>query len=118
MALTDSNRVDLDRQITYTGMDAGTGDILRMVKPTILSVLPGILEQFYERTMAAPELAAKFASPETLRFAREAQAKHWAMLFDGRFDAAYQDPRGEWAGSPSHRSDAATVRLGLRVRPG
>ena len=91
MALTESNRVDFGRQLTYTGMDANAADILRMVKPTILLALPSILEQFYERTMAAPELAAKFASPETLRFAKEAQAKHWAMLFDGRFDAAYQE---------------------------
>ena len=70
MALTENNRVDLDRQIAYSGMDADSSDILQMVQPTILSALPGILEQFYERTMAAPELAEKFGSAGNAAFAR------------------------------------------------
>jgi methyl-accepting chemotaxis protein len=76
-----------------------------MVRPAILVALPGILDQFYERTMAVPELAEKFASAETLRFAREAQAKHWAVLFDGQFDAAYQES--------ALRSGLAHYRIGL-----
>lgn len=90
MALSESNRVDLDRQIAYSGMDADSSVLLRMVRPTILKALPGILDQFYERTMSTPELAEKFGSAEAVRCAKDAQAKHWAVLFDGNFDASYQ----------------------------
>jgi methyl-accepting chemotaxis protein len=90
MALSESNRVDLGRQIAYSGMDADSSALLRMVRPTILTVLPGILDQFYERTMSTPELAEKFGSAEAVRCAKDAQAKHWAVLFDGNFDASYQ----------------------------
>ena len=84
MALAENNRVDLDRQIAYSGMDADSSALLQMVRPTILAALPGILDQFYERTMAAPELAEKFGSADAVRCAKAAQAKHWAVLFDGK----------------------------------
>ena len=67
MALSESNRVDLDRQIAYSGMDADSSVLLRMVRPTILKALPGILDQFYERTMSTPELAEKFGSADAVR---------------------------------------------------
>jgi methyl-accepting chemotaxis protein len=91
MASAENNRVDLDRQIAYSGMDADSSALLQMVRPTILTVLPGILDRFYERTMAAPELAEKFGSADAVRCAKAAQAKHWAVLFDGNFDANYQE---------------------------
>jgi uncharacterized protein YoxC len=104
MTLTTTKRADLDRQIAYMGIDAGTADILRMVKPTILAALPDILDRFYERTMATPEPAAKFPSAETLQHAKKAQAKHWAVLFDGRFDAAYRES-AQRTGLAHHRID-------------
>src|SRR4051794_2564992 len=104
MTLTTTKRADLDRQIAYIGIDAGTADILRMVKPTILAALPDILDRFYERTMATPEPAAKFPSAETLQHAKKAQAKHWAVLFDGRFDAAYRES-AQRTGLAHHRID-------------
>lgn len=59
MAFAENNRVDLDRQIAYSGMDADSSALLQMVRPTILTELPGVLDRFYERTMAVPELAEK-----------------------------------------------------------
>ncbi len=90
MALAGETRANLDRQCAYMGIDADAIEGLRMVKPVLVAALPGILDRFYKHSLATAETAEKLRSPDRLRFAKEAQAKHWSMLFDGRFDTSYQ----------------------------
>ncbi|WP_146617690.1 protoglobin domain-containing protein [Rhodoplanes serenus] len=75
----------------YAGFDAESAELLRSVKPALMAALPGILDRFYEKTVAIPPLAAMFKSAQRMLYAKEAQARHWAHLFDGLFDEAYRE---------------------------
>jgi methyl-accepting chemotaxis protein len=78
-------------RIAYVGLDEGAAALLREIKPVLLAALPEILERFYARTLALPELDAKFAGPDRVRFAKDGQLRHWAHLFEGRFDDKYRE---------------------------
>ena len=65
--------------------------LLREIKPVLIAALPEILERFYKATLAIPELGKKFAGPDRVRFAKDSQLKHWAHLFEGRFDDKYRE---------------------------
>jgi methyl-accepting chemotaxis protein len=78
-------------RIGYVGLDDGSAALLREIKPVLIAALPEILERFYKSTLAIPELAKKFAGPDRVRFAKDSQLKHWAHLFDGRFDDKYRE---------------------------
>ncbi|NYZ12741.1 methyl-accepting chemotaxis protein [Azospirillum sp. RWY-5-1] len=82
---------DSDRLRAFMGMDTSTADTLLAVKPVIMAALPAILDRFYERVMTEPDVAAKFTAPDMLRRAKEAQSRHWAVLFEGRFDDAFRE---------------------------
>lgn len=77
-------------QVAFTGLDEENGRLLRTAKPVLMAALPGILEKFYQAIAEEPALKAKFKSAEQMKFARDGQARHWAILFEGRFDEAYR----------------------------
>ncbi|WP_454016504.1 methyl-accepting chemotaxis protein [Azospirillum sp. Marseille-Q6669] len=64
---------------------------LRQALPIISKALPGILDRFYDRTMAQPELVGLFANPAQVEGAKRAQIAHWTRLFEGRFDDGYKE---------------------------
>ena len=59
-------------RIAYVGFDEAAGALLREIKPVLIAALPEILERFYARTLALPELAPRFAGPDRVHFAKEA----------------------------------------------
>ena len=75
----------------YLGLDPQAAALLRAEKPVLERALPGVLDRFYARTVQQPALASTFAGAERVAFAKQAQARHWAHLFEGRFDAAYRE---------------------------
>jgi methyl-accepting chemotaxis protein len=90
MSITTSDAT-WSARIGYVGLDDGSAALLREIKPVLIAALPDILERFYKATLAIPELDAKFAGPDRVRFAKDSQLKHWAHLFDGRFDDKYRE---------------------------
>src|SRR5436305_212922 len=78
-------------RIGYVGLDDASAALLREIKPVLIAALPDILERFYKTTLAIPELGDKFTGPDRARFAKDAQLKHWAHLFEGRFDDKYRE---------------------------
>lgn len=87
---SENNESDWSERLSYLLIDADALKVLRNVKPVLLDALPGILDRFYEHTVQYPELAAKFSHPDRIRAAKEAQLRHWSLLFEGRFDDAYR----------------------------
>jgi methyl-accepting chemotaxis protein len=79
------------KELEYTGLDATALRLLQRQKATILKALPGILDHFYQRTTRHPALAPLFPDEAKVAHAKGAQEKHWAHLFEGRFDQAYRD---------------------------
>jgi len=98
--------VEWDVRLKYAGLDDGVSAKLVEVKPVVMAALPAILDRFYRSVQDQPELAAKFNGPDHMRRARDAQAVHWANLFDGRLgEDAYRDS--------VKRVGAAHYRVGL-----
>jgi methyl-accepting chemotaxis protein len=91
------------------GLDSDQLAAFRRMRPAILAALPGLLESFYARTLADPQLAALFTAPGMVEQAKAAQHKHWARLFEGRFDEAFLQS--------AHRIGLAHSRIGLAPEP-
>ena len=81
---------DWSTRLSYIHLDEAAATLLRAVKPHLAAALPGILDRFYAHTLQQPELAAKFGDPARVDAAKAAQASHWTLLFDARFDDAYR----------------------------
>ena len=86
-----AEQADWNTRLDYIGLTGSAGERLRAIKPALIAALPGILDQFYQRSLGHEELAKKFSSRERVEGAKAAQAKHWAILFEGRFDDRYQE---------------------------
>ncbi len=99
---------DWSSRLSYLHLDDASAVLLKKVKPVLTAALPGILDRFYEHTLKHPELAEKFAGPDRVRAAKEAQARHWSLLFEGRFDEAYR--------SSVEKIGLAHFRVGLTPR--
>lgn len=84
------NESDWSERLSYLLIDDKLLNILRDIKPILIGALPVILDRFYEHTVKYPELAKKFSHPDRIRVAKEAQIRHWSLLFEGRFDDAYR----------------------------
>ena len=83
--------IESANELEYTGLDAAAVALLQRQKATILGALSGILDGFYERTTRHPALAPLFPDAAKVAFAKDAQARHWAHLFDGKFDDVYRE---------------------------
>ena len=107
-------------RIAYVGVDEAAAALLREIKPVLIAALPKILERFYVKTLARPELAPKFAGPDRVRFATDAQIRHWAHLFEGRFDDKYRESiNKEWLKMfPDENSRPARHALPAPIRGG
>ncbi len=81
---------DWSTRLTYLSIDENAVALLRKAKPVLLAALPEILDRFYDHSLKHPELAGKFSSSELVRTAKQAQARHWSLLFEGTFDEAYR----------------------------
>ncbi|MHC8494002.1 protoglobin domain-containing protein [Thalassospira sp. SM2505] len=85
---------EIRRRLEFIGFDDAKAKQLRRAWPVIEKNLPPILDEFYRRVMARPELAQIVGSQSNVTRLKEAQSKHWAKLFDGTFDDSfYEDVR-------------------------
>jgi methyl-accepting chemotaxis protein len=99
---------DWAERLRYLQIDEACRGRLRDLRPVLLQALPEILDKFYQNILCQPELREKFTSQEKISFAKEAQARHWGLLFDGRFDDHYK--------LSVDRIGSAHYRIGLTPR--
>ncbi|RAU20226.1 hypothetical protein CU669_19475 [Paramagnetospirillum kuznetsovii] len=99
---------NLSSRLSYIQIDEEACFRLREIKPALLDAMPVILDSFYEKLLRHPPLAAKFSSPSHIATAKQAQARHWALLFEGRFDDTYRQS--------VQRIGQAHFRIGLTPR--
>ena len=84
--------MDFDRsgRLAFLQIDEETCRTLREFRNVLAPRIDGLLEAFYGHVQANPATAAKFASPDRIRHAREMQKKHWMeSVFAGQFDDRY-----------------------------
>ena len=81
---------DWAKRLRYLQIDLANGERVRHLYPVVQAALPRILDGFYRHMLSEPELKAKFSSPEKVALAKDAQVRHWGLLFDGRFNEDYR----------------------------
>lgn len=88
---TDQNvGADLKRRVSFTRLTDIDCNALKGFREILDENLEGLLDAFYEHVTSIPELSALFRDDAHLKFAREAQRKHWLdRVFSGNFDGEY-----------------------------
>ena len=75
--------------------DHQTRSRLQQIRPVVVAALPGLLERFFGAEAAAS--GAALPAPELLGAVKEAQLRHWGVLFDGNFADDYRESVGQIA---------------------
>jgi C4-dicarboxylate-specific signal transduction histidine kinase len=86
------NRADLrelDRRLSFHGLDAEARVALRGARPFLDVWLPAAVDALYDKVRSFPETSRLFTDEDHLRRARDAQMQHWRILADAEFDAGY-----------------------------
>ncbi|MDD2324942.1 MAG: globin-coupled sensor protein [Alphaproteobacteria bacterium] len=79
----------LTERLRFMQIDAQTGALLHAFWPHVESKIQSILDGFYDHVVAIPALKQMLG--QQIPRLKEAQKKHWGMLFSGTFDAAYYE---------------------------
>lgn len=80
---------ELERRIAFVDMNEEKRNHLRKAWPVVEKNLPEILDDFYDKVMSRADLAAIIGDEQNIPGLKEAQSKHWATLFSGKFDQQY-----------------------------
>ncbi len=96
---TDSSAV---RIAAFVGLDEAVKAELRRIKPVVTKAIPAILEKFYARVEAQPELVRHLRGSRGIAHLKQVQTEHWHYLLDARFDDAYS-ARARAIGEAHHR---------------
>ena len=84
-----SNTRALTERLQFIELDAKGIDAIKAVKPQIDRELPAILEGFYQKIAAVPEVASFFTDSARIGQAKGAQLRHWSQLTAGAFSGDY-----------------------------
>jgi ABC-type transporter Mla subunit MlaD/hemoglobin-like flavoprotein len=96
------------KHLAFLGLDLSDNHRLQAIRPALQQAMPRLLDRFYQHILTEPELKRKFADAKAIGIAREAQARHWDLLFAGRLDDAYRQS--------ALRVGNAHFRIGLTPR--
>ncbi|WP_332117777.1 globin-coupled sensor protein [Azorhizobium caulinodans] len=79
----------LSQRLNFIGMDKALQASLREARDLVVAAMPKILDGFYDHLMTYPDMARMFPTAAVRAHAKAMQIKHWGVILDGRFDAAY-----------------------------
>ncbi len=77
----------------FVGLDLDCERSIRAAADALAPALSPMIDAFYERLLAEPELAALVAEPGTVERLRGMQEDHWRQLLAGPYDRAYAASR-------------------------
>ncbi|MFN0264008.1 protoglobin domain-containing protein [Tepidamorphus sp. 3E244] len=86
LSKTDQRHRFTDRA-DFNRIDKTTRQHLRDIWPTVRGELPAILDEFYDHVRTVPALKQLIGSRQSQL--KQAQSRHWSMLFDAGFDDEY-----------------------------
>jgi methyl-accepting chemotaxis protein len=84
-----NDTLHLDERLRFLRIDADARATLAAFRPVMEANSAAVLGRFYDHIGAHPALAAMFGGADGIARARNAQAKHWLGMFEGRFDTDY-----------------------------
>lgn len=79
----------LEERLAFNRIDDGTIALLRDNTGNILSILPQVLDRFYDHVSNVSQTRAFFRNEAHMRHARQKQLEHWKIIAEGRFDKEY-----------------------------
>lgn len=80
---------DLAERLKFLELDGAAQETLRASKTIIMGAIPAVLDNFYKKLRAEPQVAKFFNSEEMVRKAKGKQQEHWSHLADGVLDQNY-----------------------------
>jgi methyl-accepting chemotaxis protein len=80
----------ISKRIAFNRIDSQMIEALRAGRSFVLSVMPAILDNFYNQVGRFPETSRFFAGQSQMLHAKEMQLKHWGIILEGRFDESYE----------------------------
>ncbi|MFY1709804.1 methyl-accepting chemotaxis protein [Tritonibacter scottomollicae] len=78
-----------DELLDLFQLDGKNKDTLKQIAVLARPLLPQVLEKFYERATANPEMSAFLKDPEVMAHARSAQQAHWEECLTAEFSDVY-----------------------------
>ncbi|MDR3469787.1 MAG: globin-coupled sensor protein [Xanthobacteraceae bacterium] len=82
--------LSIARRAKFAQIDERTGAVLREGKSRVMEAMPKVLDAFYVHVGQFDETRAFFRNHDHMMHAKAMQIKHWGVILDGRFDAAYE----------------------------
>jgi len=73
----------------FYGLADPSDPLLHALRRRVLECLPAILDEFYVVAKQTQDLAAMLRSDEHMQHLKQAQMRHWAVLLEGNFTAAF-----------------------------
>lgn len=78
-----------DNMLAFIDLTSADRQAIKAFKPLLEQHISAILTRFYKHVMAEPAMAKMIANPAMIPRLMQAQASHWATLFEATFDMAY-----------------------------
>ncbi|HWW47615.1 MAG TPA: globin-coupled sensor protein [Xanthobacteraceae bacterium] len=79
----------LASRLAFNNINDSTRRTLNDLRPIAMEYLPKVLDDFYAKVTSTPEISRLFPRQEVVNSAKSAQARHWELLFDAKFDDTY-----------------------------
>lgn len=96
--------VSISQLLDEAGLDSANIAALKQAGEILIPELDAVLDAFYTKVKASPELRAFFDSEASMDRARNAQKIHWARILRGEFNAEHIASTKQ-AGADHHRTD-------------
>lgn len=84
-----NNAAEISARLSFIGLDERGSKCIRDLGPLLGRYLPEVLDTFYDKVRAVPEVSKFFANDEHVARAKAAQLRHWNMISTGGLDANY-----------------------------
>ncbi|MCC9625435.1 globin-coupled sensor protein [Thalassospira sp. MA62] len=82
---------EIKRRLEFIDFNEKKAEQLKKAWPIVEGNIEPILDVFYQKVMARPELAQIVGNPSNITRLKNAQKTHWAKLFEGTFDDSFYD---------------------------
>jgi methyl-accepting chemotaxis protein len=103
-----NDNYSISQRTDFLNIDDDSKAILREMTPMIKSILPNILDGFYNHVRAWSDVSKFFANEAQMGSAKNAQLKHWTAIAEGEFSTEYVNS--------VRRIGQAHSRIGLEPR--
>lgn len=76
-------------RLAFSKIDDAARAALLELRPTVMKVMPSVMDEFYAEITQFPEIRRFFPTPEIMAHAKAAQLAHWDVILSAKFDEHY-----------------------------